>query len=271
MKRLTLLIVALVMLFSCREQTKSEKSKLEPSVSMDKALKNDYKIVLAINNENPDSIGFLQSEGEAVGIEGIYLFEDKIVLTDPIHKNLKIIDVRTNEVMVSNELDDGIEQVIEFNNLLYVFSGSGKVFLFDRGLEYDKELNLGFGSKGILDVNDTSICFFNEFNGRKSKRNGISEVILSWIRLDNTITSDTLEMSNEVFDEYNLFGKKYQYVEKGEDIIIKTPSFEVSFPKQDLQVSSYDTQSYFFNSTSFCFFNYYNQNLVIKCLNHLSK
>ena len=271
MRKLAFTVIVGIILFSCRQQTKAIEDEITNRSVAEQTLKSEYKVVLNVGNDNISSIGFLQVEGEAIGVGGICMFHDKIVLTDPIHKNLKIVDLITSEVTISKELDDGIQQIIEFNNSLYVFSSSGRVFLFDKNFTLSNELNLEFGSKGILNVSDTNITFFNKFDGRKSKRNGVSEVILSRLDRKNTIINDTLEIPNKTLDEYRLFGKEYKYLEREGEIMIKTSSFEILLPRRDLEITSYDTQNYFFNNDSFCFFYYDNNNLIIKSLNQLTK
>ena len=90
-------------------------------------------------NSNPDSIGYsvFSETGEISSISSLKVVNKYVYLTDAVHGNVKRVDITTGNLIVSEKLDRDscwLSSMAYFNNLLFVFTFRGNVYLLDKSL-----------------------------------------------------------------------------------------------------------------------------------------
>lgn len=133
-----IIVFALLLLITGCNQQSASKMQGDKILSSTKQLKKTTTFYYQVN-ESTDSIGYKRFEdGEISSIVSLKIVGKQVFLSDPVHGNVKRIDLENRKLTASERLDTDsswLYNIAYFNNLLYVFTFRGKVYLLDKNLE----------------------------------------------------------------------------------------------------------------------------------------
>lgn len=137
--KLTLFALTIIILSSWSHQRQLDNDEINSKKDI-KLLKNIKTFYYQVSDEK-DSIGYsvFKNTGEIISISDIKIVNDYAFLSDPVHGNIKRIDLRSGIMKASVILNKDLSWISSlsfFNDLLHVFTIDGKVFLFDINLNY---------------------------------------------------------------------------------------------------------------------------------------
>jgi hypothetical protein len=191
-----------------------------------------------VDNDHAERIGFIELENNySIGITSLCVVDNYIYLTDEYHKNIKRVDIITSEIICSNKLTDStyfkqFNDIVEFNNSLYITSSENNIFVVDKDLK--KYFSLKLPTKGgypinILSKTDSTLDFCIEIRDSAYRINTKNIVTLER-KLDN---KERIWLTN-YFDIYigNIKYKKLKYFIKDnqEFILIEDKKVKLLVP-----------------------------------------
>ena len=186
MLKFPLLLVLSILFTCCKPQTKE--NDLDASV---------YKI--KTGNRNVNEIGYLLDEktGEVTSVSCIYIRDKNILLLDPVHNNIKVLDINTGALTkVSDRISEKpvwLSDLISFDDFIYVASYNDVAYVLDHSLNKIKEFQIDnpFGEKRFfLDKGKLYICTYST-DYWQDKEYGIS-VVGTEINDSGTVGKDTV-------------------------------------------------------------------------------
>lgn len=136
---MNLLIVLLICLTGCQNNPNLDyKSK---NVK-DSILKTEHTVFkFNINNKDSTKIGFERDELVSGGVSSLYIKNNYAYLPDNTHKNIKRINVKTGEIIVSQRLTPKLNKFLNditiFNNRVYVSTFENVIYVLDENLKLE--------------------------------------------------------------------------------------------------------------------------------------
>lgn len=153
-------VLILLLFISCKEDRKEDNRHnlyKEPSEKIFD-IRASKKLFFSFENEDKSSFGFLKRDrDESSGPNSIVYYEDYLYVTDPVHANVKRINVTSGEINSTLKLGTtnfDLCSLTEFKNEIFVFTEGNKAFKIDKSLNYIREFDLK-NFKGIKKFFDT--------------------------------------------------------------------------------------------------------------------
>lgn len=233
-------IIILVTLFSCYQKSSSKQEVNYAEIKQIKRIKILYYQV----NVNKDSIGYKKfKDGEISSIRSIKIVDKAAFLIDQVHNNIKKIDLTNGKLSSSEKLDtDGssLYNIAYFNDLIYVFTYRGRVYLLDEDLKRKGSFFLPnyIGDVDIYSANDDSLIIYRNSDIMQDKK--LNDYLRRMI-IDNknNYSFDTISVNNEEFIT-RLRKETGKEVEFGDKLIYKTSQGEYEIPENIEVKKNYD-------------------------------
>lgn len=235
--KINFIILALhsFVLSSCQGTTKSDQvstSDVKNNVELItenkgfKPIKSAQVFRYRINNADSKQFGFLSvQEDQSIGVRSVVLYGDFVFVSDPLHGNIKKIDLKDGKITsVSQQLDvnNSLRALTVFNNILYVLTDDANIFLLDFTLNKTEELFVPKYKwvKDVFKQTENELILFRPIEDVTQQADKSMKVKLVKIDRANTIKKDSLVWS---YDEYNksayaatnIRGQQYNYLSEG--------------------------------------------------------
>jgi hypothetical protein len=267
-----LVLVSIIVLFTkCGESdsrlntTQSEYSEMIKGDPLEiKPILKMYKWRFLANNSNPRMIGFLHIQHEqSICIKNMVLENNYVYFADPVHSNVKRIDLLNGEILTSAALTNRkftLGEITILNDTIHVFSDQDVIYSTSKTFQY-------YDSFLINDFRwDKTILFQNAIESiitrpvqdvfQKSDLNMRAKVLrlmgFNWFK------SDSIELGSWENSNLQLHSIRGKYYEVGE--IDSTPYISTPFGKYLLQnripntSKYYDSENLDFNSNSLVYY-----------------
>lgn len=108
--------------------------------------KNKLVIKIKTGNLDPNQIGYEKDgqTGEVTSVSSIYRVNDDLLLLDPVHNNIKIIDIQAGKVKgITEKISKTkvwLSDVVFFDDLIYVSSYHDTIYVLDASFRRVKDL-----------------------------------------------------------------------------------------------------------------------------------
>jgi hypothetical protein len=222
--------------------------------------------------DNTDQLGFGFKHNEndqALGIRNVVLFNEFAYFSDPVHQNVKKIDIKSGKISCSSKLNFGIREMAVFKNLIFVFSDNEMMYLLDTNLSLVNQVELkSFRfEKTIFNISDEGVFLYRP---AMDVYNGEANTLVVQYRIvseDGIIKSDSLTFPN--YEDYlanfpKNRGQGYsEIVYHGESALMKGNRI-FQLPKKIPTTSKfYDSRNFDFNNGVFVFYSSMPQEFIV--------
>ncbi len=244
----SILVLLSFFLSSCNQQPTYIKEGENSQVTI-KKLKSKNTFCYQIG-ENSDSFGYdvFEETGEINSVVSIKIVNKYIYLSDAVHGNVKRLDLESGELIASEKLDTDsswINSLAYYNDLLYVFTFKGNVYLLDKNLKKKDKffLNNYIGNINVFSEDEDGLKIYrhspNDIFQNKSQEYYLKRIVVS---KTNNYTFDTIPLNNE---EYLTLLRK----EIGKEVLVdnklifKTTNWKYEIPDSLSKNNDYDCRS----------------------------
>jgi hypothetical protein len=201
---------------------------------------------------------------ESLGPNSVIFNNGYLYVTDPVHENVKKINITSGEKMTSSKLGNSnfiLSSLAEFKNQIFVLSEGNLVFVIDMELNFIKNIELKDfkGVKGYFDTNRKfeiySQVIQNEDTSFTVNTLTLDEDRLMFFQTEHTFSYDECKKTPFWPKNYNSRGKIYRIESvKGEfNLVNQYGHFEL---KEEIPgvYDYYDCNNLFFNENSIVYF-----------------
>ncbi len=217
-----------------------------------------------VSNENPNNIGYRVWEtDENEGIKSICVSNGYVYMTDVYHNNIKKVNLETGKIIagpriprIEGHFDDKVwlRDIAVFNDIIYVTSDLGYVFLLDRNLNFFGKIQIGVGQPYFFSKSKEELNVF-----LKSEQNEDMSVEVSLLRISESGKHKKIKELLSMKD-FNKRTKNYyskgQLIRIGNDNMqIETDYWIVDLPLSIPFIEEYDAFNIDFNKTTLAYFN----------------
>lgn len=171
-----------------------------------KAIKSVRIFKYKINNSNDNDFGFLSVlEDQSIGVRNIYLYKDFVFLSDPVHGNVKKINLSSGKICAVSPLldkDNDLRNITVFNDFVYVLTDNEINFILDTGLNKIGNLLLP-QYKGVKDVfkqTENELILYRPIEDVIQQNDKRMKISILKVDKTNSFQKDSLIWS---YDEYN--------------------------------------------------------------------
>jgi hypothetical protein len=184
-----------------------------------------------INNKNTSSFGYtIGGDGVPISAADILVADTVCYILDAAHHNLKIIDLKTGRLVVSQALEERhnvfLTGIIEFNGFIYVMSAGGALYKYNKTGKLLKLIPIEnyYNKKFVFSVEKNLLTIFQDADFEQNKE-GKPVLNVKRIDLKDRVSDDQIVLSS--IDELpnlmlKIHGKKYSAQLVKDKSVLKT-------------------------------------------------
>lgn len=209
----THLLMGFVLLISCEMRQSVDSSEDD--------LFNKYKsFAVQVDNSNPDQIGYEKYANEGpITITSMIIEGANIYLVDRYHKNIKKINIWTEELLASNVLNNDMQPWLQdlafFNDMLVVLTDLDTSYMMTKGLNNIESFKTNNGKKYFIKKNGSSSIVYYNLNEKNCY--SLNDKWLHSNVSDNCEMPDIWGLGNlmKPYKEKVISGDRFVYTPKG--------------------------------------------------------
>jgi len=290
MRNLLIITLATISL-SCIQKKESNLIKAETlkvsnqekdSSSNYRKVKNKKTILIPIDNSDASKFGFHKEEmDESVGPMSIFLDENYLYITDPIHNNIKKINILNEDIKVSTRIGDKeseIREIAKLDKRFYALSDDSVIYVLNEDLKEIDEIKIDDfkGVKDIFSIEDNQLKLYRPIEDVVQDDNGDMSISVLSLNLNNSYIKDTIKYTYDVYEKtqystsgYHIRGDYYEVIKNDEQDVLKNKFGEFSLNnKIPNTYEFYDCKNICFNENTIAYFEIINDNIVITVLSY---
>lgn len=202
------LLVVLFVLCSCqdRNSTNSIVKKAESAQADIKPIESNKTYRFIVNNNKENEFGFIEENGdESIGVRGIAMDHEYIFLSDPVHGNIKRIDIEEGVLLTSKKLTSNkkIRQVTIFNDLVFLITDSDTCYILTKSLELKSQLVINDYRwvKDVFSKSDKKLILYRPIEDVNQDETGQIQMNVVEISATGDINKRSLSWSYKDFEK----------------------------------------------------------------------
>jgi hypothetical protein len=232
-RQILLLLLNLCLFYSCQETTRIKGESTNSTNFNDhsqakgfidnKSIKSTQVFRFKVNNTDVQQMGFLAlQEDQSIGIRSVVINNDFVFLADPLHGNIKKINLKSGKIIaVSPKLDNenNLRTLAVFNNAIYVITDKENIKMMDFNFNKIDDLSVP-NYKWVKDVffqTENELVLFRPIEDvvqqadKSMKIKTLKIDVTKSIRIDSVILSYD-EYTKSPYAKDNIRGKRYDYL-----------------------------------------------------------
>lgn len=277
---------------ACQQSTKTENN-ISGSNKSNKTFISENKELKAIklaqvfkykyDNSNAKKFGFLYlSDEQSIGVKGVCLYNEYAYLTDPLHGNVKKVNLKNGEIVgASSRLNKNfnLTKLTVFNDLVYVLTDDEIIYILDLNLNNANNLltpNYRW-EKDFFKQTDEELSLYRPIDDVVQLKDKRMKIHILDIDKNNNISTDSIVWSFDKYNNsgygsklYNIRGKEYNFTKDDANAELLTIDFGKFELKKSLPTTFqyYESKNIDFTSNRIIFYEITKEELIINVYNY---